>query len=128
MSMHGKQMMRILLWLSCATLWAGCPRLDICVTVPNKSAQSFTIEVAEGDDCDRPAQVTRLIVRRISDGKVFWNIGSSEGVRISTVHYGEVPPGLAQGLSAEPLVPGERVNITVDGRGTSGGIDVTVSE
>lgn len=118
---------RTALWLIIASLCGGCPRLGICVTVPDKRANNLVIRLAEGDDCKGTAVVTRLVVRRISDGTVFWTIGSVDGASLTVVHYGEVPPGFDQGPPAAPLSAGDRVNISVDGRGTSGGIDVTLT-
>jgi hypothetical protein len=118
---------RRLLLVGIATLCVGCPRPAICVTVPDKRAGSLVIELAEGSNCDRPAVVTRLIVRRISDDKVFWTIGSTDGVKVKVIRYGELPPGLDQGMAALPLAPGEHVAVTVDGRGSSGGLDLTVA-
>jgi hypothetical protein len=117
----------LILLVAVATLCMGCPRLGICVKVPSKQASSLVIEVAEGDDCNRPARVTDLEVRRVSGDKTFWTISSSEGVELTTIRYGEVPPGFNQGLAAQPLPPGERVNISVTGRGISGGVDVTIT-
>jgi hypothetical protein len=115
-------------WLVIASLCGGCPRLGVCVTVPDKRASNLSIRLAEGDDCKDTAMITRLVVRRISDGTVFWTIGSTDGTSLTVVRYGEVPPGFDQGPPAAPLTPGDRVNIFVNGRGTSGGIDVTLTE
>lgn len=117
----------MILLVAVTTLCTGCPRLGICVKVPSPQASSLVIEVAEGDDCNRPARVTDLEVRQISGDTTFWTISSSEGVELTTIRYGEVPPGFNQGGTAKPLIPGERVNISVKGRGISGGVDVTIT-
>lgn len=109
-------------------LLGGCPRLGVCVTVTNASAQDFTVQLGEGEGCDQPPQVTRFTVRRLSDDLVMWNITSADGLPLSTVRYGEVPAGFNQGGQTQTLSPGDRVNITVDGRGNSGGVDVTVTD
>jgi len=119
---------RTALWLVIASLCGGCPRLGICVTVPDKRASSLTIHVADGDDCKDAAVVTRLVVRRVSDGTVFWTIGSVDGANLTVVRYGEVPAGFEQGPPAMPLAPGDQVNVFVNGRGTSGGLDVTLAQ
>jgi hypothetical protein len=123
---------RIVRWLIAVTAIAvggGCPRLSICVKSPDQRASSFVIEVAEGSECNEPAQVTRVLVRRVSDGTVLWNIGSKsiDGVELTSVRYGELPAGFDQGLVAQPLTPGDHVGISVNGRGASGGIDVTIA-
>lgn len=107
----------------------GCPRLGICVKVPEHRVSNLVIEVAEGSDCNAPALVTRVQVRRISDGTVLWNIGSTsvDGVELSSIRYGELPAGFDQGLVAQPLSLSDNVNILVNGRGASGGIDVTIT-
>lgn len=119
--------LRVVPWLIIAGLCAGCPRLSICVTVPDARASNFVVKVADGNDCNEPAVVTRMVIRRISDGTVFWTIGSVDGAELTVVNYGQVPPGFDQGPAVLPLTPGDRVNITVNGRGTSGGIDVTIA-
>lgn len=96
------------------------------MTVPDKRASSFVVNVADGNDCNEPAVVIRLVVRRVSDGTVFWTIGSVDGVEVTVIHYGQLPAGFEQGPAALPLTPGDRVNILVNGRGTSGGVDVTI--
>lgn len=115
-------------WLVLASLASGCPRPNVCVTVPDARAGSLTIHLAEGDDCKNTALITRLVVRRVSDGTVFWTIGSVDGANLTVVRYGEVPPGFEQGPPATPLTPGDQVNVFVNGRGSSGGLDVTLTQ
>lgn len=115
-------------WLVLASLGSGCPRPNVCVTVTDARARGLAIHLGEGHDCNEPALITRLVVRRLSDGTVFWTVGSVEGANLTVVRYGEVPPGFDQGASATPLTPGDRVNVVVNGRGSSGGVDFTLTD
>ena len=111
-----------------ALLCTGCPPTGLCITVPDKRADNFVIQVSdESKGCKGQVVVTRMIVRRVSDDKVFWVIGSVEDVKLDIVHYGVLPAGFDQGMAPLPLQPGDEMNISAQGRGTAGGIAAMVA-
>lgn len=108
-------------------LLTGCPTDGVCVTVPDASPERFTVAIAQGRDCDETPLVTRVTISRAPRGEVLWNLTALEGIALSTLRYGELPSGFSQGIAAQPLSVGDTLNVEVEGRGSSGGVDVVVT-
>jgi hypothetical protein len=87
-------------------LWALAP-----------SGYAVTIESAYGGTEHRPTATDGPVIRQIEQR--FSTNAEAHGVTVSELTYGEVPPGLTQGLPtsgpAPPLVPGRTYHVLATG-------------